>query len=262
MGVVVRRVWQSNMEAEFRLIEGCLKQFQFASMDTEFPGTIFKPEGSVSSLSAAHHYALMKENVDALNIIQLGLTLSDAHGNLPTLGAPATCFVWEFNFRDFDSDYDRYNPDSVAFLRDQGIDFAKHKRRGINSRFFAAHFLKSGLGTGRAWVTFHGLYDFGFLIKILTREALPNYLEEFMVLLRHFLGIQVYDLKPISRSLALHGGLDAVARSLSVRRAAGKSHHAGSDILLTMQVFIRLLLNNHSCYAIQQFNYKLYGLTC
>ncbi|KAG6433170.1 hypothetical protein SASPL_104778 [Salvia splendens] len=91
---------------------------------------------------------------------------------------------------------------------------------------------------GRAWVTFHGLYDFGFLIKILTREALPDHLQEFMVLLRRFPGIQVYNLKPITRSLSLHGGLDAVARSLSVERAAGKSHHAGSDNLSSNLIWI------------------------
>ncbi|XP_047965702.1 probable CCR4-associated factor 1 homolog 11 [Salvia hispanica] len=265
MAVVVRKVWQSNLDAEFRVIAGCLKQFRFASMDTEFPGTIYKPEGSVSTLSAAHVYALMKKNVDALNIIQLGLTLSDDRGNLPTLGTPATFYVWEFNFRDFDCDYDRYNPESIAFLREQGINFAEHKRRGINSRFFAAYFLRSGLGMGRAWVTFHGLYDLGFLIKILTRAPLPGHLPEFMLLLRRYLGIQVYDLKPITRSFALHGGLDAVSRSLSVQRAAGKSHHAGSDSLLTMQVFARLVLNSNYASAsamLRQFNYLLYGLTC
>ncbi|KAG6391321.1 hypothetical protein SASPL_149075 [Salvia splendens] len=212
-------------------------------MDSEFPGTIYKPEGSVSSLSAANLYALMKKNVDALNIIQLSLTLSDAHGNLPTLGTPATFY---FNFRDFDSDYDPYNPESIAFLRDQGINFADHKRRGINSRF-----LKSGLGTGRAWVTFHGLYDFGFLIKILTRH---NHVQELFG-------------DPGLRFEAHHPLLCASrwARSLSVERAGGKSHHAGSDSLLTMQLFTRLLLNSNyasACAMLRQFNSLLYGLTC
>ncbi|KAG6391319.1 hypothetical protein SASPL_149073 [Salvia splendens] len=47
--------------------------------------------------------------------------------------------------------------------------------------------------------------------KILTREALPNHHLEFMVMLHHYSGIQVYDLKPITRSFALHCGLDKVS---------------------------------------------------
>ncbi|XP_057800085.1 probable CCR4-associated factor 1 homolog 11 [Salvia miltiorrhiza] len=259
MAVVIRKVWQSNLEAEFGLIKQCSKNLRLASMDTEFPGTVFSldiPKHRFSTLSPAQQYALMKKNVDALNIIQLGLTLSDASSR---------CCVWEFNFRDFDSDYDDYNPDSVAFLRSKGINFDLNKRRGINSRSFAAHFLESGLGSGRAWVTFHGLYDFGFLIKILTRAALPDHLHDFMMLLRRYLGVQVYDVKPIARSMALHGGLDAIAKTLFVERAVGKSHQAGSDSLLTMQLFLRFLITRGCCYApaiLALFNCRLYGLTC
>ncbi|KAH6833947.1 Polynucleotidyl transferase [Perilla frutescens var. hirtella] len=263
--VVVRQVWQNNLVEEFRLIQRCADEFRFVSMDTEFPGTVFSldlPKHAFSSLSPAHHYSQMKENVDALNIIQLGLTLSDSNGNLPRLGTRFQ-HVWEFNFCDFDADRDLCNRDSISLLRSQGIDFSKNKRRGIHSRDFAWCFLNSKLGpisTGRAWVTFHGLYDFGFLVKILTGKPLPHSLRDFMMLLRFYFGAQVYDLKPIAHAFGHRGGLEKLATSLGLGRAAGKSHQAGSDSLLTMHAFLRLVMKN--CNVVLRFNYILYGLTC
>ncbi|KAG6389564.1 hypothetical protein SASPL_151035 [Salvia splendens] len=67
------------------------------------------------------------------------------------------------------------------------------------------------------WFTLHGLYDFRLLVWILTREALPNHQKEFMVLQHHYLGIQVYDLKPITRSFALHCGLDKLQKGYVLR---------------------------------------------
>lgn len=68
----------------------------------------------------------MKVNVDATKVIQLGLTLSNANGNLPHLGTNS-CYAWQFNFRDFDVDKDLSNPASLELLKQQGIDFSKNK---------------------------------------------------------------------------------------------------------------------------------------
>ncbi|MFS8011723.1 putative poly(A)-specific ribonuclease [Helianthus anomalus] len=58
--------------------------------------------------------------------------------------------------------------------------------------------------------TFHSPYDFGYLLKILTRRRLPDGLLEFLESLKVFFGDDVYDMKHLmtfSRT-GLYGGLD------------------------------------------------------
>nr|KYP68685.1 putative CCR4-associated factor 1 isogeny 9 [Cajanus cajan] len=176
--VAIREVWGSNLESEFQLIGELIDRFPFISMDTEFPGVIFRPH--------------------------VGLTLSDAAGNLPDVAG--TRCIWEFNFRDFDAARDRYAPDSVALLRRQGIDFERNAAEGVDSSRFAELVMSSGLvcNDGVSWVTFHSAYDFGFCDT-------------------------------------LYGGLDRVARTLNVDRAVGKCHQAGSDSLLTWHAFQKIV---------------------
>ncbi|PKH98922.1 hypothetical protein CRG98_049688, partial [Punica granatum] len=116
---------------------------------------------------------------------------------------------------------------------------------GISSRDFVRQLFLSGLiGGGRpiSWVTFHGSYDFGFMIKMLTRQPLPTHMLDFLRLLKRFFGFCIYDVKHMIKSCdGLYGGLERVAKSLNVDRIAGKSHQAGSDSLLTLQTFFKLI---------------------
>ena len=60
-----------------------------------------------------------------MQIIQLGLTLTDAKGNTP----PGVC-TWQFNFR-FSLGEDMYAQDSIDLLTRSGINFARHEVRGF-----------------------------------------------------------------------------------------------------------------------------------
>ncbi|XP_074569742.1 putative CCR4-associated factor 1 homolog 11 [Curcuma longa] len=239
--VQVRSVWAHNLDQEFALIRSILPFHPFVALDTEYPGIIITSKNPYCTLNVAQRYDLIRANVDALCIVQVGLTLSDAAGNLPCDGTFMR-YVWEFNFCDFDIDRDRYAPSSIELLKANGIDFQKNKTWGIDSRRFSAHLAASGLlSLGQfstatvSWITFQGAYDFAFLVKMLTGgRKLPQTVHDFLGLVRFIFGERVFDLKHLSKYCrGLYGGLERVASTVQVERAMGCRHQSGSDSLLT-----------------------------
>ena len=108
-------------------------------------------------------------NVDMLKLIQLGLTFSNAEGNLPKCSGELC--VWQFNFRlhvqtkdpndctllhvssrskilccrEFKLSEDMYAQDSIELLKNSGIDFACNEQRGINVHRFGELLMSSGI---------------------------------------------------------------------------------------------------------------------
>ena len=93
----------------------------------------------------------MRCNVDLLKIIQIGLTLSDADGNLPE----EVC-TWQFNFQ-FDLSEDMFSPGSIDLLQESGINFQRHLTEGIQPNDFAELLITSGLvlTDETRWISFH-----------------------------------------------------------------------------------------------------------
>ncbi|KAI3858518.1 hypothetical protein MKX03_018815 [Papaver bracteatum] len=141
--IEIREVWSDNLYKEFYRISNALVRFPIVSMDTEFPGVIYHPtrrnsirDGTlVYFLRPVSNYQALKANVDALKLIQVGLTLSDSTGNLPDFGT-GTCYIWQFNFRDYDISNDYYTPESIELLKRQRIDFEKNLQKGIDATIF------------------------------------------------------------------------------------------------------------------------------
>ncbi|GMI80774.1 CCR4- associated factor 1b [Hibiscus trionum] len=211
--IIVRHVFAEDLEREFDLIKRAISDHSFVSVDTEFPGTIFKPDKqTIREGNTDINYHYMKSN-------------------------------------DFDIDRDQCDSDSIELLKRQGIDFAKNKEKGIDSSEFARLLLNSGFvfdpfvprvkANRIFWVAFHGAYDFGFLLKILAQSLLPFNFQSFMCQLAYYFGYNVFDLKHTFKFFGLHGGLEKVAQTLKVTRVAGSSHQAGSDSLLILDCFMK-----------------------
>lgn len=256
--IEIREVWNENLEEEFAIIRDVVDDFPYIAMDTEFPGIVLRPVGNFKN-SNDYHYQTLKDNVDMLKVIQLGLTFSDEEGNLPKCGSDKY-YVWQFNFRDFNVNEDVFAHDSIELLRQSGIDFKKNNEKGIDAKRFGELLMSSGivLNDNVYWVTFHSGYDFGYLLKILTCQNLPDTQAGFFSLINMYFPT-IYDIKHLMKFCnSLHGGLNKLAELLEVERV-GVSHQAGSDSLLTSCTF-RKLKENFFSGSLEKYAGVLYGL--
>ncbi|XP_022849991.1 probable CCR4-associated factor 1 homolog 7 [Olea europaea var. sylvestris] len=256
--IQIREVWADNLDQEFALIREIVDDYPYIAMDTEFPGIVLRPVGNFKN-SNDYHFQTLKDNVDMLNLIQLGLTFSDDKGNLPTCGTDKCC-VWQFNFCEFNPNEDVFANDSIELLRQCGIDFVKNNEKGINAKHFGELLMSSGivLNDDVYWVTFHSGYDFGYMLKLLTCKNLPDTQEGFFKSINLYFPV-LYDIKHLMRFCnSLHGGLNKLAELLEVERV-GISHQAGSDSLLTACTFKKLKENFFSS-SLEKYSGVLYGL--
>ncbi|KAK9100281.1 hypothetical protein Scep_023711 [Stephania cephalantha] len=239
-----------------------------------FLGSVTRPVG-ISSTIPDHYYQTLKANVDLLKVIQVGLTFSDGEGNLPTCGKDKFC-VWQFNFK-FNVDEDVSASDAIELLRNSGIDFEKSSEKGIDGYRFSELLMTSGvvINGGVHWVTFHGAYDFGYLLKVLMGDKLPETRAGFINLMNVYFPT-VYDIKCLTKYCdhvhlmhdtvrgglgwrnTIPGGLSKLAALLDVERT-GTCHQAGSDSLLTSGTFMKLkkLFFNGS---IEKYDGVLFGV--
>ncbi|XP_055828435.1 probable CCR4-associated factor 1 homolog 7 [Solanum dulcamara] len=254
----IREVWIDNLEEEFALMREIVDEFPFVAMDTEFPGVVIRPVGNFKN-SNDYHYQTLKDNVDMLKLIQLGLTFSDENGNLPKCGTDKYC-IWQFNFREFNPNEDVFANDSIELLRQSGIDFKMNNEKGIDAKHFAELLMSSGivLNDSVYWVTFHSGYDFGYLLKLLTCRDLPDTQAGFFTLINVYFPV-IFDIKHLMKFCnSLHGGLNKLAELLEVERV-GICHQAGSDSLLTACTF-RKLKENFFSGSLEKYAGVLYGL--
>jgi hypothetical protein len=194
-------------------------------MDMEFPGFLCKDPQF--SLPEVHHQAL-RSNVDRLWPIQVGIAVVDADG--------ACHGVWIFNLH-FDARTHAHTEESLAFLRRAGIDFPRHRTDGITAlalgRRLASSSLAGPLGHSPCWLTFSGSYDLAYLVKLFTLgAALPSSGAAYDKVLCDQCPnrIELRDSLP-------NGSLEVLGREHGIKRW-GCAHTAGSDALLTAELFI------------------------
>lgn len=236
---MIKDVFEDNFLEEIRRLGAVLDKYKYMSMveenikiqDTEFPGVVFQPANN----SREAYYRSVKKNVDTLKLIQVGITLCDDDGNYPTDTA-----TWQFNLK-FDLNVDQYSYESISLLTSSGINFDILAARGINPEIFGEYLITSGLllNDDLHWVSFHGIYDFAYLLKIITNlplpEAEPNFFEILRMYFPHY-----YDIRYLVRYTDnFRGSLSKLGQELNINRI-GIQHQAGSDSIVTSEVFFKL----------------------
>lgn len=99
-----------------------------------------------------------------------------------------------------------------------GFDFQRHNQNGIDSTRFSELLTMSGLvlNSNVRWISFHGDYDFAYLIRLLTGEDLPESVETFEAI-RHIFFPHIFDVKYLSHEYnCLSTGLSRLAEFLNV----------------------------------------------
>ena len=110
------------------------------------------------------------------------------------------------------------NLNSKNLLLNSGFDFKQHSTRGINPTRFSELLTMSGLVLNHKirWISFHGDYDFAYLIKLLTGQELPDSKQDFDRIL-HIFFPHVFDVKYILfASKNLNMGLNKLAEQYNV----------------------------------------------
>ncbi|KAK1287150.1 hypothetical protein QJS10_CPB19g00832 [Acorus calamus] len=251
----VEEVWNSNFHHAFHMIQSFREWFPYVSMDMEFPGFLRDTDRGASE---SVRYSDLKYNVDNLKPIQVGLTLSDTSGHIPC--------AWQFNLSGFDVRLDPSSAKSIELLRRSGLNFDRILHEGVMVQDFARSFMLTFVVGGRnrlhSWITFHGLYDLGYMIKILTNAPLPDTLHGFISLVQMFFG-RVYDLKSIAKSyngfMGGEIGLLRMASILNVDATNIRPHQAGHDSLLISKVFSAMKRDLRL--VEEEFNGQLYALS-
>ena len=253
----IKEVYASNFNEELKNIKSIIEEgeYTYIGMDTEFPGIIY----NLNNLNNDFYYKTMKLNVESTKLIQLGITLSNKNGEFPK---NVPYHTWQFNLQ-FDIDNDKYSEESINLLKNSGIDFENLKKNGINYKKFSSGLINSGLVLNPKikWISYHGSYDFAYLLKIVRNEKFPDNENDFIDTLKLYFPIY-YDIKMLLKDndKYFYGGLNRLIYSLNIERK-GIKHQAGSDSIATIEAF-HLLIKNESISKKKLKKYKnvLYGI--
>ena len=87
-------------------------------------------------------------------------------------------------------------------LQDAGINFDNLRQEGIEPLVLADYLTSSGLvlNEDARWITFHGAFDYAYLIKILTNQKLPETYESYKVITGQYFPT-TYDTKIIANEV-------------------------------------------------------------
>ncbi|OXB69676.1 UNVERIFIED_CONTAM: hypothetical protein H355_010761 [Colinus virginianus] len=135
-----------------------------------------------------------------------------------------------------------YAQDSIDFLKQSGVDFAEQESRGIDVEQFGELIMSSGLVMNEhvKWISFHGCYDFGYLLKLLTCAPLPHSEAQFFELV-HLFFPALYDIKFLLRSLPATQLYWQPGRQQQQQQGSNNSAHKATGYhMLTVVNYLRM----------------------
>ncbi|KII62757.1 CCR4-NOT transcription complex subunit 8 [Thelohanellus kitauei] len=224
-------VWAENLYEEFFKMVKAVDNFKIVAMDTEYPGNVVTVPSNNKDRNY-YTYTNVAANVNLMKLIQLGFSFFDENGDQPQQAT-----TWQFNLK-FSLISDMSSDTSINMLMEHGFVFDQYAEHGIDHNVFTELLYYSGLlmNPEIRWITFHGIPDFCYLIKMLINTHLPHQEDSFTPLLNTFFP-RVYDLKYMMRDCRnINGGLETICSQLQIYRRGGM-HHAGSDSFMTGVVF-------------------------
>ncbi|BAT10899.1 Os10g0421700 [Oryza sativa Japonica Group] len=263
----VQSVWRENCMEQFKLVLEALHQphrHLYIAVDMEFAADAATnvSHRPVTSISCYQH---MRRYVNGGGIFQMGLTFAFVGEGEQ---APSPLIALEINF-DFNVNSPKYHGKSIDFLSSQGHDLTQHSKRGVAPEFVYEGLLRHlPFGDGSVtWVAFHGDYDLAFLLRLLQGGdhggncLLPPKLATFLQKVREKFPV-VYDVRVLGKLVkdGFNGSLTALAEYLGIPRN-GDEHHAGSDALLTLSCFFKIVsLSGHQMHRMDARRGLLAGL--
>lgn len=151
------------------------------------------------------------------------------------LGSSTSNLIWSNNpfYYILKSDSnDDSSKEAIDLLSNSGIKFDKHASRGISPHIFAEYLIASGtvfflnrslrvigliLTDEVKWISFHGGFDFAYLIKMLNGTILPDEDTGFYALMEAYFP-KFFDIKCMIRDIDTlkNSGLSKIAADINV----------------------------------------------
>jgi CCR4-NOT transcription complex subunit 7/8 len=91
------------------------------------------------------------------------------------------------------------------------------------------------------WISFHGAYDFAYLMKVITNQQLPDTESGFLESMETYFP-NYYDVRYLVKN-NFRGGLSKLAQEFDIARI-GSQHQAGSDSVLTAEIYFKIKSQN------------------
>lgn len=76
---MIKDVWITNFFSSMESISKLVDEYNYISMDTEYPGTVYVPINTENEFE----YNMIRANCDNLKLIQVGISLSNHKGDSP-----------------------------------------------------------------------------------------------------------------------------------------------------------------------------------